>query len=268
MTAPGWRSLVPSRPKSAPILVSWDQYNSLWVNSCPHLCRVWTPCLKSVAIFWEFGIYTCIIMKTMVSQKSFGTDIDQNVDLVTSQSAFEQIFFTVSSLKSRSLQMFESDCSISFWAKQDHSWIWFWIWQFQAFLCLAGLGLGDIERKAIYFNQGLPAQLLTIVGWMGAINKTYGPLPQQLASTSKPVAARRQHGCRRAADHCLFLRLELRIDVHGKISNPTAKSSVTTDQLAGRTSPPKPLSPGPKMGILLYKLWRKTVEVYGSTKRI
>ena len=140
----------------------------------------------------------------MVSQKSFGTDIDQNVDLVTSQSAFEQIFFTVSSHKSRSLQMSEPDFSISFWAKQDHSWIWFWIWQFQAFLCLAGLGLGDIERKAIYFNQGLPAQLLTIVGWMGAINKTYGPLPQQLASTSKPVAARRQHGCRRAADHCLF----------------------------------------------------------------
>ena len=29
---------------------------------------------------------------------------------------------------------------------------------------LPGLGLGDIERKAIYFNQGLPAQLLTIVG--------------------------------------------------------------------------------------------------------
>ena len=27
---------------------------------------------------------------------------------------------------------------------------------------LPGLGLGDIERKAIYFNQGLLAQLLTI----------------------------------------------------------------------------------------------------------
>ena len=73
---------------------------------------------------------------------------------------------------------------------------------------------------------------------MGAINKTYGPLPQQLASTSKPVAARRQHGCRRAADHCLFLRLELRIDVHRKISNPTAKSSVTTDQHDGSPFPP------------------------------
>ena len=30
-------------------------------------------------------------------------------------------------------------------------------------ISLPGLGLGDIERKAIYFNQGLPAQLLTIV---------------------------------------------------------------------------------------------------------
>ena len=55
--------------------------------------------------------------------KSFGIDNNQNVDLVTSQSALEQIFFTVSSLKSRSLQMSEPDFSISFWAKQDHSWI-------------------------------------------------------------------------------------------------------------------------------------------------
>ena len=31
-------------------------------------------------------------------------------------------------------------------------------------ISLPGLGLGDIERKAIYFNQGLLAQLLTIVG--------------------------------------------------------------------------------------------------------
>ena len=76
-----------------------------------------------------------------------------------------------------------------------------WIWKnkpiqwldigFDSFR-LPGLGLGDIERKAIYFNQGLLAQLLTIVGWMGAINKTYGlpplSLSEQLAS-DKPAEA-------------------------------------------------------------------------------
>ena len=178
MTAPGWRSLVPSLPQV-----------------CPNLGFL-GPIQLLVSEFLSSFVQSMNSLPKILA--------NQNVDLVTSQSVFEQIFFTVSSLKSRSLQMSEPDFSMSFWAKQDHSWIWFWIWQFQAFLCLAGLGLGDIERKAIYFNQGLPAQLLTIVGWMGAINKTYGPLPQQLASTSKPVAVRRQHGCRRAADHCLF----------------------------------------------------------------
>ena len=73
-------------------------------------------------------------------------------------------------------------------------------------LYLPGLGLADIERKAIYFNQGLPAQLLTIVGWMGAINKTYGlppPLPLGAAGigqASRSIAARRQHEGRPAEE--------------------------------------------------------------------
>ena len=71
-----------------------------------------------------------------------------------------------------------------------------------------------------------------------------------------------------AEEQLIIVFFEDGIDVHRKSSYPTAKSIVTTDQLVGSPFPPQPPSPGPKMGILLYKLWRKTVEVYGSTKRI
>ena len=78
-----------------------------------------------------------------------------------------------------------------------------WIWKnkpiqwldigFDSFR-LPGLGLGDIERKAIYFNQGLLAQLLTIVGWMGAINKTYG-LPPSPSRSSWHRTSQQKHCC-------------------------------------------------------------------------
>ena len=206
MTAPGWRSLVPSRPKSAPILVSWDQYNSLWVNSCPHLCRVWTPGLKSVAIFWEFGIYTCIIMKKWCRKKVL---VLTSIKMLISSHHKVHLSRSSSQSPASSLGAFKCSSQIVLFHFGQNKIILglnFGFGSFRHFPAWQVWVLGDIERKAIYFNQGLPAQLLTIVGWMGAINKTYGPLPQQLASTSKPVAARRQHGCRRAADRCLYLR--------------------------------------------------------------
>ena len=147
-------------------------------------------------------------MKTMASQKVLVSTSIKMFFFLFMASTFEQIFLTVSNANlASSLRAFKCQSEIVLFHFGQNKIILglnFGFGSFRHFPAWQVWVLGDIERKAIYFNQGLPAQLLTIVGWMGAINKTYGPLPQQLASTSKPVAVRRQHGCRRAADHCLF----------------------------------------------------------------
>ena len=147
-------------------------------------------------------------MKTMASQKVLVSTSIKMFFFLFMASTFEQIFLTVSNANlATSLRAFKCQSEIVLFHFGQNKIILglnFGFGSFRHFPAWQVWVLGDIERKAIYFNQGLPAQLLTIVGWMGAINKTYGPLPQQLASTSKPVAVRRQHGCRRAADHCLF----------------------------------------------------------------
>ena len=95
-------------------------------------------------------------------------DIDQNVFFLFMESIFEQIFLTVSNANlASSLRAFKCQSEIVLFHFGQNKIILglnFGFGSFRHFPAWQVWVLGDIERKAIYFNQGLPAQLLTIVG--------------------------------------------------------------------------------------------------------